>query len=239
MWIALALLGVGILGYFLAAPLLQPVILRAQLATETAAALQTARPTADAAHAEWLEAVSPALGLDPKAAYTATYDICYVDHNDGGWVALSYNQKCQLSYVDFFELPASNAAVDAAVHEATSSASGPQTSAAVYVDDYLKAAGRRTDRVPADMPFTISATLPGTSDARAAVDEWMLTGSDVVAYAAADAFANRELLSETGRFQLDPATQYLVVSDSRAYYEKDIGCATGRPVFCSSPLGGD
>lgn len=232
-------MGVGILGYFVAAPLVQAVVLRDQLAAEAAGALKTARPSADAAHAQWLKAVSPALGLRPKAVYAATYDMCYVDHDDGGWVALSYNQKCQLAYVDFFELPAPNAAVDEALREAESSSSGPQTSAAVFVGDYLKAAGRRADRVPTDMPFTISATLPGASDAPAAVDEWMLTGSDVVAYAAADAFAGRELLSETGQARLDPAKQYLVVSDSRPYYEKDIGCAIGRPVFCSSPLGGD
>lgn len=231
------LLVVGLLGYF-GAPVVQTAVLRAQLGSETAAALASARPAADTAHVEWLARVVPVLGLGPDPAYSASYDVCYVDHSDGGWVALNYNQKCQLSYVDFFELPARNVAVDAAIAEARSAASSPATSAVVFVDDYLKAAGRATDGAPDDMPFSVSATLPGASDARAATDEWMVT-QDVVAYAAADAFTDRKLLGEAGQRLLDPARQYLVVHEARGYYERDIGCAVGRPVFCWSPLGED
>jgi hypothetical protein len=237
-WIALAvLLVVGLLGYF-GAPVVQSAVLRVQLGSETAAALTTARPAADAAHAEWLHRVVPVLGLGPDAAYSASYDVCYVDHTDGGWVALNYNQKCQLSYVDYFELPEPNHAVDEAIAEATSAASAPATSAVVFVDDYLKAAGRPADGAPDDMPFSVSATLPGASDARAATDEWMVT-QDVVAYAAGDAFADRALLGEAGQRSLDPAREYLVVQHAHAYYERDIGCAVGRSVFCWSPLGED
>ena len=32
--------------------------------------------------------------------------------------------------------------------------------------------------------------------------------------------------------------QYVVVPDPNAYYTRALGCAIGRPLFCSSPLDG-
>lgn len=232
--IGLGVLAAGLLGYFVVAPAVQTAILRTQLASETTAALAASRVSADAAHATWIGRVAPALGLGPDAVYSATYDVCYVDHTDGGWLALNYNQNCRLAYVDFYALPAQNDAVDAAIRDA-SSTYGTGTSGTVYTDDYLGAAGLETKDRPKDLPFTLQATLPGATDARAATDSWMV--ADVVAYAVDDAFTHRRLLTDTGRQQLDPHQRFLVVSQWREYYHRDIGCAIGRPVFCSSPLG--
>jgi hypothetical protein len=108
----------------------------------------------------------------------------------------------------------------------------------VFVPDYLAGADRPFKDLPDDTPDTLWATMPGTPDARAATDEWMVTFSGIVAYAEHDAFAGRKLLGETGETALDPHKQYLVVPDANAYYTKVLGCAIGRPLFCTSPLDG-
>ncbi len=38
----------------------------------------------------------------PEPVYSASYDICYADHNDSGWFVTNYNYACLLSRVDFF-----------------------------------------------------------------------------------------------------------------------------------------
>lgn len=234
--VVLAVLASLALGYFVVAPAVQTAYLRASLATETSAALAASRASADAAHADWLPRTAATLGLGPETVYSATYDLCYVDHNDGGWFPVNYNQKCSVAHVDFYALPAHNDAVDAAIKDAGSTY-GSRTSGTVFTDEYLEAAGRQSHALPEDLPLTLQAILPGAADARAATDSWMVA-ADVVAYAVEDAVSHRRLLAETGRQQLDPHKQYLVVSQSHEYYTRDIGCAIGRPVFCSSPLGG-
>ena len=42
----------------------------------------------------------------------------------------------------------------------------------------------------------------------------------------------------TSATALDPRKQYVVVPDAKAYCTKVLGCAIGRPLFCSSPLDG-
>ncbi len=228
----------GLVGYFMIAPLVQAAVLRVQLAGETASARASALPEADAAHAQWLPKVSGALGLTSAPVYSATYDVCWTDHTDGGWIPQNYNRNCHLAYVDFYTLPKQNDAVDAAIADAGTEY-GTQTSGFVLMNDYLEGAGLGKENLPEDMPLEIWATLPGTSDARAATDSWTVAFDGVVAYAQTEAYDGRELLTESGRTALDPAQGYLVVADARSYYSRDIGCAIGRPVFCSSPLGGD
>jgi hypothetical protein len=120
---------------------------------------------------------------------------------------MSHNQKCQLRYVDFYELPKRNGAVETAIEEAKSDQVGPHSSGMVFVPDYLAGADRPFKDLPDDTPDTLWATMPGTPDARAATDEWMVTFSRIVAYAEHDAFAGRKLLGETGETALDPRMQ--------------------------------
>lgn len=109
---------VGPLGYLVVAPRVQAAVLRAQLPAETAAARESALPTADASHAQWLKSVSAVLGLRRGAVYSVTYDVCYVD-SDGEFPE-SYNKKCLLRYRDFFQQLATNDVIDAAIQEARS-----------------------------------------------------------------------------------------------------------------------
>ena len=229
----------GLLGLLVVAPLVQIAVLRIEVATESASARASALPSADAAHNQWLPGVAAGLDLAPSPTYSATYDVCFVDHTDGGWFPVSYNQNCGLHYVDFYELPKNNAAVKAAIKDARSSTTiGPHSSGMVFVPDYLQAAGKRKADT-SGLPNTVWATLPGTSDARAATDEWMITDSQVTSYAAHDAFVGRTMLGEHGQAALDPAKQYLVVPDAHPYYAKVLGCSlVGQPLFCSSPFGG-
>lgn len=230
-----AVVVVGLLGYFVVGPPVQTAVLKAELSSEVPAARAAALPSAATAHAKWLKRVSAALGLSRAAVYSATYNVCYVDSD--GEFAERYNQKCLLAYVDFYELPTKNDAVDVAIKDARSSRIGPHSSGAVWVPDYLGNAGReKVD--PSSLPDTIWATLPGTSDARAATDEWMITPS-IVAYAAHDGFLGRTLLDEKGQTRLDPTNQYLVVPDAHPYYTKVLGCAIGLRLFCFSPLEGN
>ena len=227
---------VGLLVYFGIIPAVQPAILGATLPTEALNARQLAQPSADLAHATWLTGVSKALGLNKAPVYSASYDVCYEDHDFAGMFASSWNRKCQISYVDFYQVPGRNGAVETAIKEAQSDAIGPHSSGMVFIDGYLTGADMPTEGVPADLPMTLWATLPGTSDALEATDEWMVADS-VVAYAAHDAFLGRRLLAETGNPQLNPAKQYVVVPHAHIYFTKVLGCAIGRPLFCSSPLG--
>lgn len=229
----------GLLGLLVVVPLGQIAVLRIEVATESASAKASAVPTADAAHTQWLPQVAAGLGLSASPVYSATYDVCFVDHEDGGWFPVSYNQKCGLHYVDFYELPRHNAAVSAAIKDAKSSTTiGPHSSGMVFVPDYLQAAGKRKADT-SGLPDTVWATLPGASDAHAATDEWMVTASQVTSYAAHDAFLGRTMLSEHGRTALDPTRLYLVIPDAHPYYAKVLGCSLiGQPLFCSSPLGG-
>jgi hypothetical protein len=233
-WVVAAVV-VGLLGYFVIGPPVQRAVLKAELASEVPAARAAALPSAAAAHATWLKRVSTALGLSRPAVYSATYNVCYIDSD--GEFAERYNQKCLLAYVDFYELPSQNDAVDASIRDAKSSQIGPHSSGAVWVPDYLGNAGRE-DVDPSTLPDTIWATLPGTSDARSATDEWMIASS-IVAYAAHDGFRGRTLLQERGQTTLDPTKQYLVVPDAHPYYTKVLGCAVGRLLFCYSPLDGN
>ncbi len=250
-WIPVAVLAVTLVGlawgmaaglraFFVVAPQERTAALNAQIATEVSAAREAALPSADTAHVEWLKRVSAVLGLRTGAVYSARYDICWVDHNDGGWLPESFNKKCSLAYVDFYKLPTPNRAVDAAIKDAQSSTLGPQSSGMVFVPDYLTAASRKSkgQGIPSGMPDNMWATMPGTPDARAATDEWMITFPVVVSYAAHGAFTGRTLLGEKGQSELDPTTQYLVIPDARPYYTKVLGCAAGVPVLCTSPLGG-
>ena len=246
-WIPVAVLAVtlvalvwgmaaGLRAFFVVAPQERTAALNAEISTEVSAAREAALPSADTAHVEWLKRVSAVLGLRTGAVYSARYDICWVDHNDGGWFPESFNKKCSVAYVDFYQLPAKNDAVNRAIKDAKSSKMVPHSSGSVYVPDYLGNAGRENVD-PSNLPDTIWATLPGTSDARSATDEWMITPS-IVAYAAHDGFLGRTLLQEQGTTTLDPTKQYLVVPDAHPYYTKVLGCAAGVPVLCASPLGG-
>lgn len=233
-WVVAAVV-VGLLGYFVIGPPVQRAVLKAELASEVPAARAAALPSAAAAHATWLERVSTSLGLSRPAVYSASYNVCYIDSD--GEFAERYNQKCLLAYVDFYELPSQNDAVDAAIRDAKSSQIGPHSSGAVWVPDYLGNAGRE-DVDPSTLPDTIWATLPRTSNARSATDEWMIASS-IVAYAAHDGFLGRTLLQEHGQTTLDPTKQYLVIPDAHPYYTKVLGCALGRLLFCYSPLDGN
>ena len=231
-WMVAAVV-VGLVGYFVIGPPVQTAVLKAELAREIPVARAAALPSSSAAHGTWIKRVSAALGLSRAAVYSATYNVCYVDSD--GEFAERYNQKCLLAYVDFYQLPAKNDEVSRAIKDAKSSKMVPHSSGAVWVPDYLGNAGReKVD--PSNLPDTIWATLPGTSDARSATDEWMITPS-IVAYAAHDGFLGRTLLQEQGTTTLDPTKQYLVVPDAHPYYTKILGCAVGRVLFCYSPLG--
>jgi hypothetical protein len=228
----------SLLGYFVVAAPVQGAVLRAQVAWEAPIARDAALPAANGAHAAWLKGVSATLGLRHGPVYSATYDVCFVDHDDGGWFALSYSQKCQLSYVDFYALSKRNGAVETAIEEARAEKYGTHSSGMVFVQGYLTGADLPFEDLPDGTPDTLWATMPGTRDARAATDVWMVTFSRIVGYAEDEAFAGRKLLGETGRTALDPHKQYVVVPDAREYYTKVLGCAIGRPLFCTSPLGG-
>lgn len=222
----------GLLGYFLLGPPVQTAILRAQLSTEIPASRTAAVTPADTAHAAWLEQVSAALGMS-RPVYSASYDVCYEDSD--GELAENYNLKCQVSYVDFYVLPARNGAVETAIEEARTSQFGPQSSAMVFVPNFLVDQNGNEAELPEDLPDTIWASMPGTSDARAASDQWTIAFS-VPAYAAHDAFQARTLLSEHGQTALDPTRQYIVITDARPYFAKALGCAIGLHLFCTSPL---
>ena len=74
------------------------------------------------------------------------------------------------------------------------------------------------------------------SNVRDVIDRRLLT-STVVTYAGQDAFDARRLVTEAGVHELDSQKTYLALSSQKEYFNRNIGCAFGRLMFCSSPLG--
>jgi hypothetical protein len=158
--------------------------------------------------------------------------MCYVDHSDSGWFARAYNYNCQISHVDFFEAPNNDyITAETTAAKAADDSNGDTTT--IFFSDYLRGIGGSTEGAPIDYFFL---TLPGVStDARQATTVQMLT-KNTVAYASERAYENRKLIGETGQRQLDAQKQYMVLTDSEPYLTKDIGCAIGKILFCSSPI---
>ena len=200
----------------------------------SAAAQKSYSKSIATADAEWDERIKQLQGVvQHPSAYAAVYDICYTDHNDAGWSVESYNYKCYVAYVSFFGVNGG---------DGFSKPSG-SLSDGVYQplvhDTYSSAAEEST--YPSESAYVSNVNLYITSegiasDARVATDMKLLA-QNVVAYAAQDAYENRKLVREAGDRVLDPQKTYVVLTTQRPYFYQDIGCAIGRSVFCSSPLG--
>ena len=213
-------------------PVIQKSILQSTVPKEIQSAFEENHTSYTSDHQHWRSETSTVLGLG-EPTYSVAYDLCYLAHNDAGWMVHEYTMNCLLSYVDVYELPAQNDIVDAAVNRAIAEL---RIKATIWVRDYLRAADLpvpdiRDDTVPAIM----WASLPGTTDVSALIDAEVVADL-VVLYAMHDAFDARHRIAETGTTTLDSAKQYLIVGDTRPYYYRSLGCKLGR-IFCASPLG--
>ncbi len=220
-FIIIAVLTVAAVLYFLVAPAVQRALLPGQLAAASREAYAQASARIEADQDQATAKLGAALRREP--AYSASYDICYADHQDQGWVAVTYVYHCQIASVTFFELTEHDS-----IRPRIDSGDRYEH---LFTGDYPEPVGKAVD--DGDELF-LARDLP--SDPHEAIDDTVLI-SDVVAYAVSDAFADRRLIREAGVTGFDPERTYLVLTRNDNYFEEDLGCAYGGILFCSSPLG--
>lgn len=180
--IIIAVLAVAAVLYFLVAPAVQRALLPGQLAAASREAYAQASARIEADQDQATAKLGAALRREP--AYSASYDICYADHQDQGWVAVTYVYHCQIASVTFFELTERDG-----IHPRIDSGGRYEH---LFTGDYPEPVGKAVD--DGDELF-LARDLP--SDPHEAIDDTVLI-SDVVAYAVSDAFANRRLIREAG-----------------------------------------
>lgn len=198
---------------------------------------------------EYIDTTSSGLDL-PEPAYTATYDSCYTDHNDGGWFAINYNYKCLVTYAAVVEVPK-----DSTLEPIINQFARPGSEKFSYTDDrfygklyYLDKYGNtRTgllesnptilELLPYDLPIIKENTYTSAPEVLA-IDFVAYGGSDahVVAYAQQDAQNNRKLIETTGNKSLDPEKTYIILQYDKQHFDKNIGCQIPEFIFCNSPI---
>ncbi len=213
-----------LLAYMIIEPVIKRLTLQAQLNSESSEARITA--LSENKHGSQLAELEQLLQLQSSPTYSAAYNMCYSWHRDGGWVAYTYIYSCEISYVDFFEVPKERSSL---LHTLP----GSSGNSYVFVDDYLKSIGVEDSKKFIDYFYVVSTNT--AQDARTLMSASLLM-KNVVGYATTSAYENRELITESGQRELKDQTIYIVLTDEDTYYTKDIGCSRNM-ILCSSPLG--
>ena len=246
-WIGIgivSLIAVAVLGLIIRAVVVNANSkrLKKELTSQVEDARPSALTTSNTKHQDILDFLSRSTTLNDEPVYSVVYDSCYSDHNDSGWFANSYNYRCVLSYVDIFEADISE---ELRAKVRTKTERFEQTDKDIWdmyhytsVLDLVKPSTLLTyndlepyPRLEASIPLP----LPSVNIRELATSRAILFNS-IVAYAAREAHDSKLLVSERGSADFDPAKTYVIVSWDNRYFDRNIGCAFGRIVFCDSPL---
>jgi len=218
-----------ILIIFVIIPLAQTIVLRLQVSYGSRTALNSRKDTLSATHNEKLAQRKLSMQIMGNSVYSVTYDTCYVGHSDGGWMVNSYNYACQLSYVEFFDIPPIALSFVNSIGLASETSIGTQDTGFVAgsndIDDYLSAISQEHS----SSYETYSVSLLGNNDAQKVIANSFLLNTPIDT-------KKHKLIYEAGNPKLDTTKRYIVLSDSDQYYFNDVGCAYGRIPFCSSPI---
>ena len=192
---------------------------------------------------EELDEVSQKLGLS-SAMYVALFDTCYTDHNDSGWTIKSYNYKCMLSKLAFYEVSNDSDLMHVIDAYAVEKSSGDSEFEKVYYGDvyYLNLYAHKAHNPffdidglsYNDLPVVHANTYKNVEEVLAV--EATTDAMRIVPYAQADAFANRRVIQENGSKTLDTQKTYVILQTSDYYFVEDIGCAIPEIIVCESPL---
>lgn len=179
------------------------------------------------------------LGVGPTATFKIMYNSCYTDHNDSGWVANNYNYNCLITNFTFFEVKNNSSLMTAIKNDAQPSDRFNSSNTEYYGKVYSLDIGYREEyEGMQNLPSSVNIVMPNTYTNVKDVLALGAVSNDltVVAYADADATANRLVLSQEGREVLDSRQTYIVLQYSYEYFHKDIGCRIPALLFCESPI---
>jgi hypothetical protein len=218
----------------MAGPIAQKQILRHTLDKEVAAALAAEYADIDQKLDDRIARMQQILDLPENSMYTVTYDSCYQDSSDTGWMALNYNHNCAISRYAFFEVSEGSAtahSIDkyAAHSEEIGSSADRYYGRLHYMNKYEMHTEGLLGTVK-DLPYTLPVVMPHTYTSAGEV-----MAVQAVAYASSDVIANRHVREERGRSVLESQKTYLVIGRSDHYFIKNIGCRVFT-FFCQSPL---
>jgi len=218
---------------------LLPLARSYSLRYESNKALKENRSQIDDAINQYTTSTARVLGVGPAARFTIAYNSCYTDHDDGGWIANNYNYNCLVTDFKFFEVKNDSELMAAIKRDAELSQRGNSSNTEYYGNVYsLNISYNKKYDGMKDLPNSVKIVMPNTyTDVREVLSLGVVSNSPtVVAYASADAIANRVILNQKGSEALDPKKTYIVLQYGYEYFHKDIGCRIPALLFCESPI---
>ena len=221
MLIASALILVAGILFIIIAPQVQKAHLNRTMPKQAQAAREEALPAFENSLGATRGPVGSMLD-DQRPNKSLTYSMCWTEPK--GVLADSFHYNCQFTTLDFYELPD-----DVALTPQAGPAGDPRYGL-TYPDALAKATGKP---VAPNLPSMMFVTDQAANTDEVA-DSWMLTES-LPSHAASDAFDTKELVAGSAS-ELDPGRRLLVLRHTQPYFDQDIGCRAGVPLFCNSPM---
>lgn len=221
------------------ASFLLPLARSYSLRYESNRELKENRSQIDDAINQYTTSTARVLGVGPAARFTITYNSCYTDHDDSGWIANNYNYNCLVTDFKFFEVKKDSELMAAIKRGAEPSRQSSSVNTEYYGDVYSLNI-RYSEKYEGihELPNSVKIVMPNTyRDVKEVLSLGVVSNNPiVVAYANADAVANRVLISQKGSEALDPKKTYIVLQYGYEYFHKDIGCRIPALLFCESPI---
>ena len=225
---------------FFLVPLAQSLLLRASLKLESDQALVENQSRIQNEADEYIKTTARKIGTDSQAVYSATYNSCYIDHSDRGWIANNYNYNCLINIFAFFEVNNGSDLLKTIDQYAKPASMNYQSSNSDYFGEIfiLDTLSDTTLSDTEDLPYVFDIVKSDTyTDVRDVLDiRYVNRSNGVVAYASDEAFANRSLLNQSGDQKLNSEKTYLILRSSDQYFHKNIGCKQPTIIFCNSPI---
>lgn len=216
--------------------------LKKELTLQTEEALLDAINESDIKHQEVLDFLLNSTTLVGEPVYSATYNSCYSDHNDSGWFANSYNYRCTLSYVDILEADISDELQARITNQVERFEQTDKNLWDMYqhisILDLAKPSTPITYK-DTDGYHNLQAAIPlpiNSINIKELATSRAILFNSVVTYATRETDDSKVLLSERDNDEINPEKIYVIVSWDNRYFDRNIGCAFGKIIFCESPL---
>lgn len=155
------------------------------------------------------------IGVVGDEVASSTADVCWIDHDDSGWMAVNYNQTCYIVTVQGLAMPSGGAGSPALPSELAPGWERGIGDCQILTEGERLGYAHQTSVTKCEPPSPAS-TEP------------------IVAYAAAD--ARTKVLTQTGSAWGDSGDSVIWVTQYNQYFDEDLGCASPRFLTCESPL---
>jgi len=238
LWLVAIIMVIAI--FLIIVPLVQSTILRVSLGSKSKETLKHNEVSLQSSLDDRITLMAEALGAGRNVTYDVTYDSCYVDHNDSGWFANSYNYKCILTKYGFYAVGDSTELRKFVELNAEPANQDIGTGSLDYygklyvINPEYKAVNPGVVDLPYEVYVVKDHTYANAKDVLAIGA--VAHNLNVVAYASSMENTNRSVLREHGSQKLNTDQTYVVLQASEEYLHKDIGCRIPSILFCESPL---